>query len=411
MKKTKAPSPVSDELIDEWLKQGRRPEDVHGLLKQITKVLVERAMQGEMTEHLGYEKHDPEGNNSGNSRNGVTRKTLKGDFGEVEIETPRDRAGEFEPLIVKKGQTRWTGFDDKVISMYSMGMTVRDMQSHLKDIYGVEVSASLISDITDGVMEQARIWQNRPLEAFYGIVFLDALFVKIRHEGRVENRAIYVAIGIDLEGKKDVLGLWTGASEGAKFWLNILTELRNRGTRDIYLVCVDGLKGFPQAIETVFPQAQVQLCIVHMIRASLNYVTWKDRKQVVSELKPVYKAATADEAERELGEFEEKWKGKYPAISRLWRQHWERVIPFFAFPEEVRKIVYTTNAVESLHMSLRKVTKTRGSFPTEDAAIKLLYLALSRVVAKWQTVQSWKQMLNYLDTMCGERIREAGCPK
>jgi putative transposase len=408
MTKTKQASPVGDGLIDEWLKQGRKPEDVHELLKQFTKRVVERAMQGEMAEQLGYEKHDPEGNNSGNSRNGVTRKTLKGDFGEVEIETPRDRNGEFEPRMVKKNQTRWVGFDDKILSMYSRGMSVRDIQGHLEEMYQVEVSPSLISDVTDGVMEQARAWQSRPLEAFYAIVFLDALYVKMRHEGRVENRAVYVAIGISLEGKKDVLGLWTGASEGAKFWLSVLAELRHRGVKDIYLVCVDGLKGFPQAIESVYPQAQVQLCIVHMIRASLNYVTWKDRKEVVKDLKPIYKATTADEAERQFGEFEEKWKQKYPAVIRLWRENWERVIPFFAFPEEVRKIVYTTNAVESLHMSLRKIIKTRGSFPTEEAAFKLLYLALIRVVAKWETVQYWKQMLNYLDTMCGDRIKEAG---
>jgi putative transposase len=287
-------------------------------------------------------------------------------------------------------------------------MSVRDIQGHLEEMYGVEVSPSLISDVTDGVMEQARAWQNRPLDAFYAIIFLDALYVKMRHEGRVENRAVYVAVGINLEGRKDVLGLWTGASEGAKFWLSVLTELRNRGVKDIYLVCVDGLKGFPQAIESAFPKTEVQLCIVHMIRASLNYVTWKDRKAVVTDLRPIYKAATADQAELQLSEFEEKWKKKYPAISRLWREHWERVIPFFAFPEEVRKIVYTTNAVESLHMSLRKIIKTRGSFPTEEAAFKLLYLALVRVIAKWETVQHWKQMLNYLDTMCGDRIREAG---
>lgn len=407
MKKTKQAGPFSDEQIDEWLKAGRKPEDVQGLVKLFTKQVVERAMRGEMAEHVGYEKHAPEGNNSGNSRNGVTLKTLKGDFGEVEIETPRDRNGEFEPRMVRKNQTRWTGFDDKILSMYSRGMSTRDIQGHLEEMYGVEVSPSLISDVTDGVMEQARAWQNRPLDCFYAIVFLDALYVKMRHEGRVENRAVYVAVGINLEGKKDVLGLWTSASEGAKFWLNVLTELRNRGVKDIYLVCVDGLKGFPQAIESVFPKAQVQLCIVHMIRASLNYVTWKDRKQVVGDLKPIYKAMTADEAERQLSEFEEKWP-KYPAISRLWREQWERVIPFFAFPEEVRKIVYTTNAVESLNMSLRKVTKTRGSFPTEEAAFKLLYLALARVVAKWETVQHWKQMLNYLDTMCGDRIKEAG---
>jgi len=407
MKREKQEKPVSDELIDELLKQGRKPEDIHALLKQLTKAVVERAMQAEMNEHLGYEKHDPSGANSGNSRNGVTRKALKGDFGEVEIATPRDRNGEFAPQIVKKNQTRWTGFDDKILSMYARGMTTREIQGHLEEIYQVEVSPSLISEVTEGVMEEARAWQNRPLEPFYGVVFLDALYVKMRHEGRVENRAVYVALGINLEGRKDVLGLWTSPNEGAKFWLNVLTELRNHGVRDIFLVCVDGLKGFPQAIESIFPYAQVQLCIVHMVRASLNYVTWQDRKKTVADLKPIYKAATADEAERELVEFETKWP-KYPAIARLWREQWERVIPFFAFPLEVRKVVYTTNAVESLHMSLRKIIKTRGSFPTEEAAFKLLYLALTKVVAKWETVQHWKQMLNYLDTICGDRIREAG---
>ena len=408
MKREKQEKPVRDALIDELLKTGgRKPEDIHSLLKQLTKAVVERAMQAEMKEHLGYEKHDPAGAHSGNSRNGVTRKTLIGDFGEVEIATPRDRNGEFEPQIVRKHQTRWTGFDDKILSLYARGMTTREIQGHLEEMYQVEVSPSLISEVTDGVMDEVRTWQNRPLEPFYGVVFLDALYVKMRHEGRVENRAVYVALGINLEGRKEVLGLWTSANEGAKFWLNVLTELRNRGVRDIYLVCVDGLKGFPQAIESIFPHAQVQLCIVHMVRGSLNYVTWQDRKQVVADLKPIYRAATADEAERQLGEFERKWP-KYPAIGRLWREHWERVIPFFAFPEEVRKVVYTTNAVESLHMSLRKIIKTRGSFPAEEAAIKLLYLALTKVTAKWETVQNWKQMLNYLDAYCGERMREAG---
>jgi len=407
MKREKQEKAISDELIDGMLKQGRSAEDVNALLKQLTKAVLERALQGELSEHLGYAKHDAAGDNSGNSRNGVTRKTLKGDFGEVELETPRDRNGEFEPQIIKKNQTRWTGFDDKILSMYARGMTTREIQGHLEEMYQVEVSPSLISEVTDGVIEQARAWQNRPLEPFYGIVFLDALYVKMRHEGRVENRAVYVALGIDVNGRKDVLGLWTSAAEGAKFWMNVLTELRNRGVRDIYLVCVDGLKGFPQAIESIFPKAEVQLCIVHVVRASMKYVTWKDMKQVVADLKPIYRALTADEAERQLGEFEAKWP-KYPAIARLWREQWERVIPFFAFPEEVRKVVYTTNAVESLHMSLRKIIKTRGSFPTEEAALKLLYLALTKVVAKWQTVQSWKQMLNHLDTACGDRMREAG---
>jgi putative transposase len=407
MKREKSSKPVSDELVDQWLKEGRKPEDVNDLLKQITKAVLERAMQAEMTEHLGYEKHDPAGHHSGNSRNGVTHKTLKGDFGEVDLETPRDRKGEFEPRIIQKRQSRWTGFDDKILSMYARGMSTRDIQAHLEEMYQVEVSPSLISEVTDGVMDEARAWQSRPLESFYGIVFLDALFVKMRHEGRVENRAVYVAIGINLEGRKDVLGLWTSSTEGAKFWMNVLTELRNRGVRDVYLFCVDGLKGFPQAIESIYPQAQVQLCIVHMVRASLKYVTWQDRKKAAADLKLVYRAATVDEAERQLSAFEAKWP-KYPAVARLWRENWERVIPFFVFPEEVRRVVYTTNAVESLHMSLRKIIKTRGSFPTEEAAIKLLYLALLKTVGKWETVQHWKQMLNYLDTYCGERIREAG---
>jgi len=408
MKRQKQPKPFSDEVIDGLLKQGgATPEDVKGLLQQITKAVLERALQGELTHHLGYGKHEPSGKHSGNSRNGVTRKTLKGDFGEIELETPRDRNGEFAPQLIQKNQTRWTGFDDKILSMYARGMTTREIQGHLKEMYQVDVSPSLISDVTDAVMEEARAWQSRPLEAFYGVVFLDALYVKMRHEGRVENRAVYVAIGIGLDGRKDVLGLWTSAAEGAKFWMHVLTELRNRGVRDIYLVCVDGLKGFPQAIEAVFPQALVQLCVVHMVRNSLKFVTWQDRKKVASDLKPIYRATTADEAERQLTEFEGLW-AKYPAIGRLWREQWERVIPFFALPGEVRKIVYTTNAVESLHMSLRKIIKTRGSFPSEDAAFKLLYLALTKAVGKWETVQHWKQMLNHLDAVCRDRIREAG---
>ena len=407
MKKQKEEKPISDELIDKMLEQGRTAEDVNALLKQLTKAVLERALQVEITEHLGYAKHDPAGENSGNNRNGVSRKTLRGDFGEVELATPRDRNGEFEPQIVKKNQTRWTGFDDRILSMYARGMTTREIQGHLAEMYQVEVSPSLISEVTEGVVEQARAWQNRPLEPFYGVVFLDALYVKMRHEGRVENRAVYVALGIDLNGHKDVLGLWTSAAEGAKFWMNVLTELRNRGVRDIYLVCVDGLKGFPQAIEAIFPKAQVQLCMVHLVRASMKYVTWKDLKAVTADLKPVYRAPTADEAERQLSEFEAKWT-KYSAIGKLWREHWERVIPFFAFPIEVRKVVYTTNAVESLHMSLRKIIKTRGSFPSEEAALKLLYLALTKIMQRWDTVQNCKQMLNYLETSCGERMREAG---
>ena len=401
---------IDPKLIDELLKGYQKPEDVigeDGLLKQLTKALLERAMNAELTHHLGYEKHSPTGYHSGNSRNGTSTKKLKGEQGEMQVEVPRDRNGSFEPQIIRKHQTRFDGFDDKILSMYSRGMTTRDIQGHLEEMYGVEVSPALISEVTDAVMEEAKAWQSRPLDALYAIVYLDALVVKMRHEGRVENRAVYVAIGVNLEGRKDVLGLWTNASEGAKFWLGVLTELRNRGVKDVFIVCVDGLKGFPQAIEAVFPKALVQNCIVHMIRASLNYVSWNERKRVAAELKPVYRAATAEQAEAALEEFAERWGGKYQAIVKLWRDNWQRVIPFFAFPAEVRKVIYTTNAVESLHMCLRKVIKNRSSFPSEEAALKLLYLALRRMVAKWETVQHWKAALNQFEVLWGDRIREA----
>jgi putative transposase len=401
---------IKKELIDELLKDYQKPEDVigeNGLLKQLTKALLERAMSAELTSHLGYGKHDPAGYNSGNSRNGSTSKTLKGDFGEMVIETPRDRNGSFEPQIVKKHQTRFDGFDEKILSMYARGMTTREIQGHLREMYGVEVSPTLISDVTDGVMEEVKAWQNRPLEPVYGIVYLDALYVKMRHEGRVENRAVYVAIGISLDGQKDVLGLWTSNNEGAKFWLGVLTELKNRGVKEILIACVDGLRGFPQAIESVFPQAVVQLCIVHLVRASLNYVNWKERKLVAADLKEIYRAATAAQAEMELHTFQARWGSKYQAIGKLWQENWARVVPFFDFPTEVRKVIYTTNAVESLHMSLRKIIKVRGSFPSEEAGLKLIYLALRNVIQKWDTVQGWKQALNHFQMLWGDRIQAA----
>jgi len=401
---------IDKELIDKLLADYKGPEDLigeQGLLKQLTKSLVERAMHAELKQHLGYEKHDPAGRGSGNSRNGTSPKTLKGDFGEVELEVPRDRQGTFEPKIVPKHERRFTGFDDKILSLYARGMTTREIQGHLQEIYGVEVSPSLISEVTDAVLEEVKAWQTRPLEALYPILFLDALMVKMRHEGKVENRAVYVAIGIDLDGRKDVLGLWTSANEGAKFWLQVLTELRNRGVKDIFIACVDGLKGFPQAIETVFPQAQVQLCIVHLVRASLNYVSWKERKKIALELKAIYRAATAEEAERELADFAERWNGKYPTIVALWQRNWERVIPFFAFPAEVRKILYTTNAIESLNMSLRKSLKSRAAFPSEEAALKAMYLALRSVISKWERPLQWKAALNQFTVLWQDRIQVA----
>jgi putative transposase len=401
---------IKPELVDELLKGYQKPEDIvgeNGLLKRLTKAVLERALNAELTHHLGYEKHDPAGRNSGNSRNGTSSKTVKGEFGEIVVETPRDRNASFEPQILGKHQTRFDGFDQQILSMYARGMTTRDIQSHLQQMYGVEVSPGLISEVTDAVLDEVRVWQSRPLEPIYGIVYLDALYVKMRHEGRVENRAVYVAIGVDLEGRKEVLGLWTSGSEGAKFWLGVLTELKNRGVKDVLIACVDGLKGFPQAIESVFPQARVQLCIVHMVRASLNYVNWKERKQVAADLKAIYRAASESQAAGELEEFVGKWGSKYQAIGKLWKEHWERVRPLFEFPEEVRRIIYTTNAVESLHMSLRKVIKTRGSFPSEEAAMKLLYLGLRNASAKWEAVQQWRSALNHFEMLWGDRIKAA----
>ena len=401
---------IDKELIDKLIEGYQKPEDIigeNGLLKQLTKAIVERAMQAELTHHIGYEKHDSAGRGGENKRNGRSSKTLKGDFGEVEIEIPRDRQGSFQPQIVPKHERRFAGFDDKILSMYSRGMTTRDIQGHLEEIYSVEVSPTLISEVTDGVMEEVRAWQTRPLEPLYPIVYLDALVVKMRHEGRVTNRAVHVAIGVNLEGQKEVLGLWTTANEGAKFWLQVLTELKNRGVKDVLIACVDGLKGFPDAIEAVFPQAQIQLCLVHLVRASLNYVNWKERKAVAADLKQIYRAATVDEAEAALAEFAERWDGKYPTISRMWRRHWERVTPLFEYPAEIRRVIYTTNAVESLHMTLRKVTKNRGSFPSEEAALKLLYLALRNVAKKWKFVQHWKAALSHFSLLWQDRIEAA----
>lgn len=395
---------IDPQYIEKLVADCRKPEQIQALLKQLTKSVVERAMQVEMTEHLGYEKHDPVGHNNGNSRNGTSKKKLKGDFGELEIETPRDRKGSFEPLMVAKGQTRWTGFDDKILSMYARGMSTRDIEAHLAEIYGVDVSPTLISNVTEAVQEDLRAWQSRPLEALYPIVYLDALYVRMRDSGQVQNRAVYIAIGINLGGKKEVLGLWTSANEGAKFWLQVLTELRNRGVQDIFIACIDGLKGFPQAILSVYPRCEVQLCIVHMVRHSLNYVSWKQRREAAADLRSIYTAATADEAARMLDEFGNKWDKTHPTISQVWRRNWEHITPFFAFPAEIRKVIYTTNAVESLNMSLRKIIKTRGSFPSEEAALKLLYLALSNHSKKWSFVQGWSQALNHFQAHWPERM-------
>jgi putative transposase len=389
---------IDNELIDNLLKDYKKPADLigeNGLLKQLTKQLLERAMAAEMTEHVGYDKHDVIGNNSGNSRNGNSAKTIKGSFGTMPLEVPRDRNGTFEPQIIEKHQTRFTGFDENIISLYSRGMSTREIQQHIEEIYHVEVSPALISSVTDAVLDEVKTWQNRQLDAVYPIVYMDAIQFKVRDNGHVKSKAIYLAIGVTLDGYKEVLGLWIAQTEGAKFWLQVVTELKNRGVTDIFIACVDGLKGFPEAIESVFPRTEVQLCIVHLVRHSLNYVGWKQRKEVARDLKTIYTAATDVEAEQSLAEFSLKWDAKFPMISKSWRNNWTRESPFFAHPPEIRKVIYTTNAIESLNMSLRKVTKARGSFPNDEAVSKLLYLALRNIAKKWtMPVYAWKDALN-----------------
>jgi len=398
----------TDELLDILMKDYKKPEDLigeNGLLKQLTKRLLERAMQTELTEHLGYEKHAPTGKNSGNSRNGGYKKTISGDFGNLDITTPRDRNSTFEPVILPKGETRFTGFDDKIISMYARGMTTRDIQGHLQEIYGIDVSPTLISQVTDAISEEVLLWQNRPLDEVYPIVYLDAVRIKVRHDSRVINKAVYLAIGINMDGIKEVLGMWTSENEGAKFWLQVVTELKNRGVKEIFIACVDGLKGFPEAIEAVYPNTQIQLCIVHMVRHSLNYVSWKQRKEVATDLKAIYQAPTVEMAEKNLDAFAAKWDASHPTIARSWRNNWERIIPLFSYPTEIRKAIYTTNAIESLNMSLRKVTKNRGHFPSDEAMFKLLYLALKNIAKKWtMPIRDWKSALNQFSIMFHGRL-------
>lgn len=401
---------IEKELLDRLLADYNhlKPEELigeNGLLKQLTKGSLERALQAEMTVHLGHEKNGNLSTKGGNSRNGKSAKTIKGEFGSLPIEVPRDRDSSFAPVIIPKGQTRFAGFDDKIISLYARGMTTREIQGHLEAIYGVEVSPTLISTVTDAVTNEVKIWQNRPLDVLYPIVYLDAIRVKVRDTGHVINKAIYLAIGITLDGIKEVLGMWVAENEGAKFWLQVVTELRNRGVQDIFIACVDGLKGFPEAIETVFPRTQVQLCLVHMVRNSLKYVSWKQRKEVAADLKAIYQAPTDEQAEMNLTAFETKWDELHPSIGQSWRRNWERIRPFFAYSPEIRKVIYTTNAIESMNMSLRKVTKNRGSFPNDESMLKLLYLALNNIAKKWtMPIRDWKAALNRFSILFGDRM-------
>ena len=405
-----ATAAAQQELIDHVIAGYQKPADLigeNGLLKQLTKRIFEAALKAEMAEHLGHDKHAPVGNSAGNVRNGHSTKTVTGEFGEVEIAVPRDRSGSFEPQLIPKHQRRFPGFDERILSLYARGMTNREISAHLQEMFGAEISPSLISTITDTVADEVRVWQARALDALYPIIYLDCLMVKSRDHGSVGKRAIYLAIGINTEGMKEVLGLWSAPTEGAKFWLSVVTELKNRGVRDILIACVDGLKGFPEAIEAVFPHTEIQLCLVHLVRHSLNFVSWKQRKAVAGDLRAIYTAATEAEAVVALDAFAAKWDSQYPQIAKSWRANWARIIPFFAYAPEIRKVIYTTNAIESVNFSLRKLIKNRASFPTEEAAMKLIYLGLRNIAKRWtMPIQNWKPALSQLMIRFEERFNQ-----
>ena len=401
---------IRKELLDELLSDYETPEDLlgrEGLLDSLKKALMERALGAELTEHLGYEKGDPSGRGTSNSRNGHGRKRVLTESGSVEVSVPRDREASFSPQLVKKGQSRLPGFDEKVISMYGRGMTQREIRGHLEELYGIGVSPDLISRVTDAVLEEVKAWQGRPLEPIYPVIFLDALRVKIRDEGTVRNKAVYLALGIRTDGLKEILGLWIEQTEGAKFWLRVMNELKARGVKDCLIAVVDGLKGFPEAINAVFPETQVQTCIVHLMRHGLSLCSYKDRRPVAKDMKAIYRAENAEAAADRLAEFEELWGAKYPSIAASWRRHWQEIIPMFAFPPEIRRLLYTTNAIESLHRCLRKVIKTRGHFPNDEAAAKLLYLALRNIEKGWKAApKEWLPALNQFDILFADRLTQ-----
>ena len=400
--------PDFDPKLLDQLMAGANPEDLfasEGLFKKLKTAMAERMLEAEMTHHLGYEKNDPAGNGSGNSRNGHTKKTVTTDDGQLQVQVPRDRDGSFEPVAIPKRARRTSTFNRQVIALYARGMTQRDIRDHLEEMYGTEVSTQLISAVTDAVWADVQDWQNRLLEPVWPIVYLDALVVKVRDNGIVRNKAIYLALGVTLEGRKEVLGLWVSQTEGAKFWLHVLTELKNRGVTDILITCCDGLTGFPEAIEAAFPQATVQTCIVHQIRNSLKYVSYKRRKTIAKDLKPIYQAPTVAAAEAAMDAFEAKWGADYPSIVASWRKNWETLTAFLAFAEPIRRAIYTTNAIESLNRQLRKALKTRGHFPTDEAALKLMWLALDKAKKNWKMpIREWDLALQQLSVHFPNRL-------
>lgn len=375
-----------------------------GLLKSLVTKTIQACLDAELTEHLGYEKHQETIDK--NTRNGHSKKTIITDSGEAEISVPRDRDGSFDPQLIPKHGRRFQEFDGKILSLYARGMSVSDIQSQLHEMYGVNVSTLLISTVTDAVMSEVKTWQSRPLERVYPILYLDCIVVKVREDKRIINKSVYLALAVNTEGQKELLGMWISQNEGAKFWLNVLTELKNRGLEDIIIACVDGLTGFPEAIEAVYPQAKVQLCIVHMVRNSMKYVSWKDRKALAVDLKKVYSAKTVDDAESALTAFADKWDDKYPSISKSWLNHWENVTPFFDYPADIRRAIYTTNAIESLNMTLRKVIKNKRVFPSDNSVFKVLFLAIENISKKWtMPIHNWKAAMNRFTIECEGRIQ------
>jgi transposase-like protein len=403
---TKSKTPAFDPQLINHLLSGRQTAgEIEDLLKDLRKAFIESALEGELTHLLGYPKHDPAGRHSGNSRNGSSRKRVKTDGSEVEVQVPRDRQGEFEPQLIAKHQRRWDGFDETILALYARGMTTRDVQSFLCEKYDIEVSPEFISSVCESVSAGVAEWRTRPLQAVWPILYLDALFLKVREEGRVIKKALYVAVGVNLAGHKELLGLWLGQGEGAKFYLQLLTELKSRGVEDIFIACVDGLKGLAEAIESAFPQTTVQTCVVHLVRHSLSFVGHKERQAVAASLKEIYQAATEAEALRALDQFQLKWEKKYPVISRSWRANWARVKPMFELPQEIRRVVYTTNVIESLNFSLRKILKGRSAFPNDEAVYRLVYLGLEQVSRKWRMpIKDWKGALQQFAILYEDRL-------
>ena len=394
---------LTPEQLDALVGECRDPKEMALLYSQMLQHMINRSLEAEMQTHLGYAQNESAPEDAGNNRrNGKSRKTVQSEVGDLQIETPRDRSGSFEPQLVKKRQVRLAGMEEKILTLYAKGMTTRDIESALVDLYGVTISHALIAQVTDAVLDEARAWQNRPLEAIYPIVWLDGIVVKVQQNKQVINKAAHVVLGVNLRGEKEVLGLWLNENEGAKFWLSVLTELRHRGVQDIYIASMDGLKGLPEAVNAVFPKTLTQLCIVHLVRASLRYVATRDSKAVVAALKRIYQSASAEEASAELDAFETEWGEKYRAVVRLWRGNWDNIIPFFQFLPQIRKVIYTTNAIESLNMVMRKLTRNRRIFPNDDSALKSLFLAIREASKGWKAIHHWKPALQSFQVMFGE---------